>query len=209
MTAPSRRPGVRGLAAGLQHAARARRIELELGRTVPGWVLRAGLGAVGGLLVALSDAADLPTGAALVLAATALVGLMAAACGTVAWPGSLAAGALVVGVVLVEVSHPPGFTVRTFVLILLVHLLLRLAAVAAQAGWRARVEVAVLTAQAREVAIVQAGVQLLALVAASMSLVVAGVDDATLGAWARVGAVGGVLALGVLLVPRAFARLRG
>ena len=193
MTAPSRRPGVRGLAAGLQHAARARRIELELGRTVPGWVLRAGLGAVGGLLVALSDAADLPTGAALVLAATALVGLMAAACGTVAWPGSLAAGALVVGE---DAAADKGYAAR-------------LAAVAAQAGWRARVEVAVLTAQAREVAIVQAGVQLLALVAASMSLVVAGVDDATLGAWARVGAVGGVLALGVLLVPRAFARLRG
>ncbi|MGV8978238.1 MAG: hypothetical protein ACOH17_09355 [Cellulomonas sp.] len=202
MTAPERGPGARGLAAGLRHATRAQRIELELDRTVPGWVLRAALGVVGGLLVALSDAAALPTGAV-------LVGLIAAACVAAAWPGSLAAGALVVGVVVVEVSHRPGFTVGTFVLILLVHLLLRLSAVAAQAGWRARVEVAVLTAQAREVAVVQVGVQVLALVAASVSLVAAGVDDAALGAWVRVGAVGGVLALGVLLAPRAWVRLRG
>lgn len=206
MTATPRRPGVLGLASGLRHAAGAQRIELELGRAVPGWTLRVGLGGVGGLLVGLSRAADLPVGPTRVFVAMALVGLVGVLCAAVVRPGSLTAGALVVVVGLFEIGRPAGFTARTFVLILLVHVLLRLAAVAAQVGWRARLEVAVLTAQAREVAVVQVGVQLLALVAASMSLVTAGADGGGLGAWVRVGAVGGVLALVALLLPRTWFR---
>jgi len=206
VTAASRAPGVVGLVSGLRHAARAQRIELELDRTVPSWALRVGLGVVGGLLVGLSRAADLPVGPARVFAAMALVVLVGVVGVVVVRPESLAAGALVVVVGLFEVGRPAGFTARTFVLILLVHVLLRLAAVAAQAGWRARVEVAVLTEQVREVAVVQAGVQLLALVAASVPLVAAGADAGALRAWVRVGAVGGVLALVVLLMPRTWFR---
>lgn len=199
MTGSTRAPGVAGLVAGLRHAARAQRIELELDRAVPSWALRGGLGVVGGLLVGLSRATDVPGGPVRVAVMTALVVLVGV---VVVRPGSLAAAALVVVVGLVEIGRPAGFTARTFVLILLVHVLLRLAAVAAQAGWRAWVEVAVLTAQVREVAVVQAGVQLLALVAASVPLLASGADAGGLRAWVRVGAVGGVLALVVLLRPR-------
>jgi hypothetical protein len=209
VTATPRRPGVLGLASGLRHAARAQRIELELGRAVPGWTLRVGLGGVGGLLVALSRAADLPLGPTRVFVAMALVGLVAAAGVAVVRPGSPAVGVLVVVVGLFEIGRPAGFTARTFVLILLVHVVLRVAAVAAQAGWRARVEVAVLAAQVREVAVVQAGVQVLALAAASVPLVTAGANGGGVGAWVRVAAVGGVLALVVLLLPRTWLRSRG
>jgi hypothetical protein len=168
------------------------------------------LGGIAGLLVALSGAAGLPVGATRGFAVTVLVVLIATGCMVVVRPGGVAAGVLVAGVGLVALRDPAGFTVRTFALILLVHVLLRLSAVAGQAGWRARVELAVLAAQAREVAVVQVGVQLLALATAGVPMIVraGGPLGGGTGAWVRVGVVTGVLALVVLLVPRSWFRRR-
>lgn len=205
MTAASSSADTVGLASGLRRAAQAQRIELELGRTVPGWLLRVALGGVAGLLVALSGAAALPFGATRGFAVTVLILLVATGCTVVVRPGGVAGGVLVAGVGLVALHEPAGFAARTFALILLVHVLLRLAAVAGQAGWRARVELAVLAAQAREVAVVQVGVQLLALAAAGAGMIVrAGGLGGGIGAWLRVAVVAGVLALVVLLVPRSW-----
>jgi hypothetical protein len=203
VTVPSSRAGGAGLAAGLRRAARAQRIELELGPAVPGWVLRVLLGGGAGLLVALSGAVDLPVGPARWFGWVALVALVVVAGTGVVRPGGVAAGVLVVGVGLFALRAPAGVTARTFLLILLIHVLLRLSAVAAHAGWRARVELAVLGVQAREAAVVQVGVQLLALAAASVPpMTSAGAAGAGIGAWVRAGVAGGVLALVVLLVPR-------
>ena len=191
---------VRGIGAGLRQAAQDERIELiGVVHAVPGWALRVALAAVtgallwvDGLLTLPRDELGGPLGWLLVAAAVLVVML-------VIRPTGRAAVLIVLVVAGGAVGTRDGVGLATFVLVLGVDVLLRLAAVTAQAPWRGQVELGVLTAQAREAAPVQLGAQALTLV-----LVAVGTGGAggALGPWVRMIAVMAVLALAMLLLVR-------
>ncbi len=111
------------------------------------------------------------------------------------WPRSPAAALLVLGVgVRVLVAGPPG-AARLALLVLLLHALLWLTALAARTGWRTRVELAVLRDAAPAALVAQAGAQVLALVATALAGGVTGGD-----AWRVAGAVAAALVAAVALV---------
>jgi len=185
---------VRRIGAGLRQAAQDERIELiGVVHAVPGWALRVALAAVTGVLLWVDGLLTLPRNELggplgwLLVAAAVLVVML------VIRPTGRAAVLIVLVVAGGAVGTRDGVGLATFVLVLGVDVLLRLAAVTAQAPWR------VLTAQAREAAPVQLGAQALTLV-----LVAVGTGGAggALGPWVRMIAVMAVLALAMLLLVR-------
>jgi hypothetical protein len=165
-------------------------VTLELVRPVPAWAVRAALAV---LCAATLTAAFAGTGpaphAALVAAFAALV------VATVLVPGlGLAALVVLLAGMRLFVGDPPGLGVL-MALVLLVHLTLWAGAVAARASWRTRVELAVLVRGLRDVAVVQVGAQVLAVVA--MALV--GVTQGDL--W-RAAALLAALVVAAVLLPR-------
>ena len=196
-------------------AARDARIELQLGRSMPGWALRLTLAAVTVAVLVVAGLLPLRAASAPDVAAVATGAVLVLALVVVLRPGGLAVTVLVLAVGLGTLATADGISGRTFALVLLVHLLVRLAAVAELVPGRMRVELAVLGAQLREVAVVQVGVQSLTLVAAvaeraagaaagrRAGQVVGDAAGAGAGdAWLRVLAVAGVLTVVALLVPR-------
>lgn len=165
-------------------------VELATGAAVPALALRLALAAVGAGLVAvaLGTAGAQPAPA---VGAVLVAGGAAPAC----WPRSVAAGAVVLtaGAALL-VAGPPGAW-RLAVLVLLVHALLWLTAVAARTGRRTRVEVAVLRRAAPPALVAQAGAQVLALGASALAGGVAAGD-----VWRVGGVVAAVLVATVVLV---------
>jgi hypothetical protein len=165
-------------------------VTLDLVRPVPAWALRGLLAvlAAGTLAVAFVGPGPRPHW----LLVGVLVALVTA---TVLQPG-LGAAAVVVLVagIRVLVGGPPLLGVL-MALVLLVHLTLWCSAVAARTSWRTRVELAVLGRGLREVALVQVGAQVLAVVA---TLLV----GATHGDLWRAAALVAVIAVTAVLLPR-------
>lgn len=139
-------------------------VEVRTGPTVPAVVLRVvlALAGVGAVLVAQGAPGAAPgTGGLVVLLA---VGVAPA---VVPRLPSAAVLLLLLGAWLVV--HDPAPPLVLAGLVLLVHVVLRLAPVVALTGWRSRVEVAVLRTDLRAALAAQAGAQALALVAGAVA----------------------------------------
>ena len=163
---------------------------MELVRPVPAWVLRAALAVLGAstLLVAFAGVRLHPV---LVGAFVALV------VATVVVPGlGLAALVVLVAVVGLLAGEPRGLGI-VMLLVLLVHLTLWAGALVARTSWRTRVELGVVAHGLRDVATVQVGAQVLAVVATVLGGVTLGAGDGW-RALALVAAIGA----SALLLPR-------
>ncbi|MBO3094875.1 hypothetical protein [Cellulomonas dongxiuzhuiae] len=165
-------------------------VDVVTGPTVSALTLRAALALVG--VAAVVVAATMPGRVVPleVLVAMVAVGVLPAVLPR--WPVA-AVVVLVVGV-RVLVADPASPLVLA-ALVLLVHALLRLAAVAARTGWRTRVELAVLADDLRAALVVQGAAQVLALLAGAVA---AGADG---GAW-RFAGLAAVVGLSVLALAR-------
>lgn len=167
-------------------------VTLDLVRPVPAWAIRAALGV---LCAATLVAAFVGTGpappAALVAVFVVLVGA------TVVLPGlGLAALVVLVAATRLVVGDPPAL-VAVMLLVLLVHLTLWTAAVAARTSWRTRVEGAVLSRGLRDVARVQVGAQVLTVAA----LLLAGTSLGEGDVWRGLALVAAI-AVAAALLPR-------
>ncbi|MFS0704336.1 hypothetical protein AB6N23_07425 [Cellulomonas sp. 179-A 9B4 NHS] len=177
-------------------------VVVRTGPAVHAVVLRGVLAAVGvvAVLVALGGpgAAEPDVGAGPEAEAAVGAGVMLLALVGVApavWPWSPAAALLVLGVgARVLVVGPPEAW-RLASLVLLLHALLWLTALAARTGWRTRVELAVLRDAAPAALVAQAGAQVLALVATAVAGGATGGD-----VWRVAGAVAAALVAAVVLV---------
>lgn len=167
-------------------------VEVRTGLSVPSVVLRLTLAAVAAATLALAWAPEPP---AVLSPVTLVLALLVAA---LTWQPGLGLGAvlaLVVGgrVVAGDLLGP----VALGVLVLLVHLVLWLAALASPTSWRTRVEVAVVVTGLRDLVVVQLGVQVLAVMALALAR-----DGLAAGdAW-RVGALVLAGAVVLLVLPR-------
>ncbi len=173
-------------------------VVLRTGPAVHAVVLRGVLAVVGvaAVLVALGGPGAAEPGAGDESGAGAGVMLLAlVGAAPAGGPRSPAAALLVLGVgVRVLVVGPPEAS-RLALLVLLLHALLWLTALAARTGWRTRVELAVLRDAAPAALVAQAGAQVLALVATALAGGVTGGD-----AWRVAGAVAAALVAAVALV---------
>lgn len=169
----------------------ARAVELRLGPSVPGLVVRLlpGLCAALAFVVAVSGPGSRPGPVTIGLLAVLLVVLVVRPA-----TGVAALVALTVGLRLVA-GDPPGWP-ATAALVLLVHLVLWTSAVAARTGVRTRVEVAAALGGWREAAVAQAGAQ--------VAVVLVGLvgDGPRLGDAVRVGALVLAGAVLVAVLPR-------
>ncbi|MBO3086129.1 hypothetical protein [Cellulomonas fengjieae] len=165
-------------------------VGLELVRPVPAWAVRGSLAALAASLLAVAFGGTGPRPhAVLVVALAALV------VATTVLPGlGLAALVVLVAGTRLLVGDPPALGV-VLALVLLVHLTLWAGAVAARTSWRTRVELAVLVRGLREVALVQVGAQVLAVVA----MLLVGVAQGDL--W-RAAALVAAITLAAVLLPR-------
>ncbi|ADG76288.1 hypothetical protein Cfla_3411 [Cellulomonas flavigena DSM 20109] len=165
-------------------------VDVRTGRSVASVTLRAVLALVGVvtvLVAATLPGRPVPVGLLAVMVVVALTPAVAPR-----WP-TTALVVLVVGV-RVALAEPPS-PLLLALLVLLVHVLLRLGAVAAHTAWRTRVEVAVLLDDGRAALGAQLGAQALALVAGAVA---AGtVDDA----WRLAGLVAVVVLSVLALLP--------
>ncbi|WP_421735434.1 hypothetical protein [Cellulomonas sp.] len=165
-------------------------VTLELDRPVPAWALRASLALLSAATLAVAFAGTGPRPPAVLD-----VGFVALVGAAVLVPGlGLAALVVLVAGTRLLVGDPPALAV-VMVLVLLVHLTLWAGAVCARTSWRTRVEVAVLVRGLREVAVVQVGAQLLAVVA----MLLVGVSESDL--W-RAAALVAALTLAAVMLPR-------
>ncbi|WP_147525082.1 hypothetical protein [Cellulomonas timonensis] len=142
-------------------ASRRDDVEVDIGPWAPAWALRLVLAAVAALALAVAWSGPGPQPPTSVVVA---LGLLVA---VLAWAPGLGLSGMVVLVVGARVLFggvPPLGS--TMALVLLVHLLLWLGAVAARTTRRTRVELAVLASGARETAVLQVGAQALTVVAA-------------------------------------------
>jgi hypothetical protein len=163
-------------------------VTLELVRPVPAWALRASLALLCAATLAVAFTGPRPP-AALVVGFVVLVGA------TVLVPGlGLAALVVLVAGTRLFVGGPPALGV-VMVLVLLVHLTVWAGAVCARTSWRTQVEAAVLVRGLRDVAVVQVGAQVLAVLA--MALV--GVTQGDL--W-RAAALLAVIVVAAAMLPR-------
>ena len=165
-------------------------VTLGLVRPVPAWVVRASLAALcaGTLAVAFGGTGPMPH-------AALVVGFAVLVAATVLVPGlGLAALVVLVAGTRLFVGAPPDLGV-VMALVLLVHLSLWAGAVAARTSWRTRVELAVLLRGLRDVALVQVGAQLLAVVA----MLLVGVTQGDL--W-RAAALVAAIVVAAVLLPR-------
>ncbi|MGY4644068.1 hypothetical protein [Cellulomonas sp. URHB0016] len=171
-------------------------IEVRLGRCVSALALCVALGVLGCLLVgvAFSSTGTPP-------APGVLVGFVALAVATAIRPRAVLPGLLVglVGLRVLLTGPPPLLALMA--LVLLVHLVLWCAAVAARTSARARVEVAVLGAMLGDVAWVQVGAQVLTVGA----VLVSGASLAGGDVLRVVAIVGAMLAAGLVRSPPATA----
>ncbi|QCB94915.1 hypothetical protein [Cellulomonas shaoxiangyii] len=136
-------------------------VTLRTGPAVHALVLRGALALAGLAAAATAAGGAVPTAVAVLL--------VVAGAAPAVWPRSVAPALLVLGLgVRVLVAGPPEAW-RLALLVLLVHAVLWLAAVAARTGRRTRVELAVLRDAAPVALVVQAGAQVLALVAAALA----------------------------------------
>lgn len=159
--------------------------------TVPALVLRAVLGVLVALLVVLSWSANRDLlGAVFVVAAG--IGAYAAL-----RPWSVVTALTVALAGFLVLVGGPASLPTVMVLVLLVHLALWGSALAARPSWRGRVEVAVVLDGLVSVARVQAGAQLLAVVA----VVLAGAEVGAADVW-RAGAMLAAIGMAVLVLPR-------
>ena len=165
-------------------------VTLDLDRAVAAWVLRAVLAVLcaATLTVAFLGAGPRPH-AVLVAAFVVLVGA------TVVFPGlGLAALVVLVAGTRLLVGDPPALG-AVMLLVLLVHLTLWTGAVAARTSWRTNVELAVLSRGLRDVAVVQVGAQVLAVVATLLAGASLGEGDV----WRAVALVAAIVVAAVLL----------
>lgn len=165
-------------------------VDVRTGATVPAAAVRGAL-AIAGVLLAVV-AATAPGSVAPVAVLVLMLAAGVAPALLPRWPLTSVL-LLVVAVRLLFADLAPPLVLAA--LVLLVHVVLRLAPVAARTGWRARVEVAVLAGDARGALVVQAAAQVLALLAG----LAAGAGAA--GQWHAVGAVA-VVALTTLVLAR-------
>ncbi|GEK21976.1 hypothetical protein [Cellulomonas xylanilytica] len=164
-------------------------VAVDLVRPVPAWALRGAVALLGAatLLVAFAGARLHPV---VVAALVALVVAIAVV------PDLGLTGLVVLVAAAGVVADPPGLG-AVMLLVLLVHLTLWAGALAARTSWRTQVEVAVVVRGVRDVAAVQVGAQLLAVVALVLGGVVLGAGDLW-RALALVAAIGAA----ALLLPR-------
>ncbi|WP_315098520.1 hypothetical protein [uncultured Cellulomonas sp.] len=163
-------------------------VTLELVRPVSAPILRAVLGALCAvtLVVAFAGSGPQPHAAVVVVLAALVVG-------TVLLPGlGLAALVALVAGTRLLVGDAPSLGV-VMALVLLVHLTVWAGAVAARTSWRTRTELAVLLVGLRQLAVVQAGAQVLAVVA----MLLVGTAQGDL--WRAVALVAAIVAAAVLL----------
>jgi|GEM_PF-873225 len=135
-------------------------VDVRTGPSVPAVTLRAGLALAGAAAVVVAVLAPGRAVPVEVLVPLLVVGVAPAV--VPRWPAT-ALLVLVVGVRLLLADPAPPLVLAALVLSL--HVVLRLAPVAARTGWRTRVEVAVLTDDLRVALAAQLGAQVLALVA--------------------------------------------
>ena len=163
-------------------------VDVRTGRTVPAVTVRAALAVAGVAAVVVAATAAGPVVPAPLLGLMVLVGAAPAVAPRLPLTALLL---LAVGVRLLVAD--PASPLVLAALVLLVHVVLRLAAVAARTGWRTDVEVAVLRDDLPVALAAQVGAQVLALVAGLAS----GADAGT--GWRVVGLVG-VLGLVTLAI---------
>lgn len=165
-------------------------VSVDLVRPVPAWALRGVVGVLGAatLLVAFAGAGLHPV---------VVAGFVALVVATVVVPG-LGLTALVVLVVATRVATGEPLALGLLMLlVLLVHLMLWAGALAARTSWRTQVELGVVAHGLRDVATVQVGAQVLAVVATVLGGVALG-DGDLWRALALVAAIGA----SALLLPR-------
>ncbi|ROS23873.1 hypothetical protein [Cellulomonas sp. PhB150] len=170
----------------------AREAQLTTAATVPALVLRAVLGVLVAVLVVLAWAASYDVLGAVVGVAAAIGAYVALRPWSV-----VAALAVALAGFLVLVGGPASLP-TVMVLVLLVHLVLWGAALGARTSWRARVEVGVVLDGLRSLAGVQAGAQVLAVVA----VLLAGAEVGAADVW-RAAAMLAAIGVAVLVLPRA------
>jgi len=153
-------------------------VDVRTGRTVPAVTVRAALAVAGVAAVVVAATAAGPVVPAPLLGLMVLVGAAPAVAPRLPLTALLL---LAVGVRLLVAD--PASPLVLAALVLLVHVVLRLAAVAARTGWRTDVEVAVLRDDLPVALAAQVGAQVLALVAGLAS----GADAGT--GWRVVGLV--------------------
>jgi hypothetical protein len=187
-----------GIGAALRSArdeGRAVGVSLEGLWTVPGWTVRVAAGAAAAGLFAVAGLLDVgrPAGTVLQLLAAALVA------GVVARPrdGWGGAALLVVGMGVLAAGDPGAG--RLAALLLVGHLAVLLAALAARVRWGCRVEVAVPAGLARRAWPVQLGAQALALVVRPVAQAAGG---AGAGLWRVAALAVAVGLLATVLPPR-------
>ena len=173
--------------------APSRQVEVTLGPAVPALVVRLVLGVLGVLLLIVAFAGPGPGPHGLL--ASILFALVVA----VVLRPEVGLGALVVLVAGVRLllSDPPTL-LEVLALVVLVHLFLWTAAVAARTTWRASIEWSVLTRGLRDVAVVQ----VFALVLAVVAYAAAGTSLGAADLWRAVGVVSAMV-LTVVVLPRA------
>lgn len=167
-------------------------VTVDLVRPVPAWAVRAALAVLAGATLAVAFGGTGPRPHAVLVGA--FVVLVAA---TVVFPGlGLAALVVLVAATRLFVGDAPALGV-VMALVLLVHLTLWTGAVAARTSWRTQVEGAVLAGSLRDVAVVQVGAQVLAVVATALAGVSLGEGDL----WRALALVAAIAAC-ALLLPR-------
>lgn len=183
LTTGWRRPPTPRAGLAAWRSSRRERVRVDVGATVPGGALRGVLAVLGLLVVVVAGLAEVGAGGLRVPLLAAAVACVPVA---VLRPGGIAPGLLLVAVGARLLLDPVAVDLRTCGLVLAVHLLSRTAALAAQARWGTRVEVALVVAELRGVAVLQLGAQALTLTAAAV--LASGVQGGG-ASWFRVGAV--------------------
>ncbi|WP_456787218.1 hypothetical protein [Cellulomonas sp. P5_C5] len=165
-------------------------VTVDLVRPVPAWALRGAVGVLGAVLLLVAFAGVRPH-------PLLVAGFVALVVATVVLPelGLTALVVLVAGV-RVATGEPPALGI-VMLLLLLVHLSLWAGALAARTSWRTQVELGVVVHGLRDVATVQVGAQMLAVVAVLLGGVTVGSGDLW-RALALVAAIGAT----ALLLPR-------
>ncbi len=167
-----------------------REVTLELLRPVPAWAVRAAVVVMAAATLVVAFVGTGPRPPSVLVVALAVLAVAAAVV-----PGlGLAALVVLVAATRLFVADPPGLGV-VMALVLLVHLTLWSGAVAARTSWRTRVEAAVLVRGLREVAVVQVGAQVLAVLAT----VLAGVSLGDGDLWRALALLAAIAAAAVLL----------
>ncbi|KQY22170.1 hypothetical protein ASD16_16205 [Cellulomonas sp. Root485] len=189
--AAARRARVAGAAGPAQGGGGAMsEVTVELVRPLPAWSVRGVAGLLGAatLLVAFAGSRPHPL---------LVAGLVALVVATVVIPGLGLAALVVLGAGAGVVAGDPPALGVVMLLVLLVHLTLWSGALAARTSWRTRVELGVVVHGLRDVATVQVGAQVLAVVATVLGGVALGDGDL----WRAVALVA-VIAAAALLLPR-------